>query len=62
MSEKIDQLIKVLESNDGHSYALGWVIGMMRTIDLDLGLSKKQTQKLHELLETNIRWAQNYKG
>jgi hypothetical protein len=61
MNEKIDQLIKVLESDRGHAYALGWLIGMMRTVDLDLGLSKKQTQKLRELLDTNIRRAQAYK-
>jgi hypothetical protein len=60
MNEKIDRLIKVLESDRGHPYALGWLIGMMRTIDLDLGLSKKQMQKLHELLDTNIRWAESY--
>lgn len=61
MNEKIDQLIKILESDRGHAYALGWLIGMMRTVDLDLGLTKKQTQKLRELLDTNIRRAQAYK-
>ena len=64
MNEKIEQLIQILvsdRSSGGHSYALGWLTGMMRTIDLDLGLSKKQTQKLHDLLDTNIRWAQAHK-
>jgi hypothetical protein len=61
-NEKLEQLIRILEADRGHSFTVGWLKSMLSTIVLDLSLTKKQTQKLNELLETNSRWAQTYKG
>jgi hypothetical protein len=62
MSEKINTLIEILDSDRGHSYALGWLKGMLTTIDIDLRLTKTQIKHLEETLDNNIRWARDYKG
>lgn len=62
MSEKINALIEILESDRGHAYTVGWLKGMLQTIDIDLRLTRAQIKHLEETLDNNIRWAQSYKG
>jgi hypothetical protein len=60
MNEKVNTLVEALQADHGPAYALGWLSSILDHIGRDLQLTKKQTQRLHELMDNNIKWAQAY--
>ena len=57
-NDKIRALTAALEEcNKSPHFALGWYESMLKHMDINLKLSKKQIKAFNEMLDDNIRWA-----
>lgn len=55
---KIRALTAALEEcNKSPHFSLGWYESMLKHMDINLKLSKKQVKAFNEMLDDNIRWA-----
>lgn len=56
---KLLELVRMLEQKRSAHYALGWLESMLKNMQNELRLTKRQTRMFNTMLDNNIRWAKD---